>query len=495
MDDDTQPPQDDAPPIEGVGGPADTSQTPAPADRPDGRPATVLADGQGPGSSTTPAGEPADRGVLILDGLRGAAAWSWRFLLVVAALYVVFFILGKVWVGVLPVILAVLVSSVLWPVSSWLRRHGWPGAAAAGTVLLVALGSFTGIIVAIAPSLIDQGTIIARQAGEGLQVLRDWAAGPPLNLQSEQVTAYVDQATAWLQAQASRIAAGVLTGVSTVGSVLVTLVMVIVMAFFMLKDGDRFGPWIRRLTGATAGMHLTEVLARVWRTTGGFIKAQAAVSFVDAFFIGLGLLLLGVPMAFVLAIITFFAGFIPIVGAVLAGALAVLVALVSNGFITAVWVLVIVLAVQQLEGNLLSPMLQSKAMDLHPALVILVVAAGGTRWGIIGAFLAVPVTAAIVTVIRYASEQLDLRTGQKRAEDVSPLTPEGLRAAAAAESSAPVVQMRARQAAEQAEGERGQARAMVSRTGDLAQALRDRFLTPIRRRGDDDVDPETIHKD
>lgn len=449
----------------------------------------------GPGAHPTSDGEGVDRGMLILDGLKGAAAWSWRFLLVVAALYVVFFIVGKIWVGVLPVILAILVSSVLWPVVRWLRAHRWPSSLAAGVVLLLAVGAFTGVLAAIAPSMVSQGGIIARQAGEGLQVLREWLAQGPLGLQSEQMTDYVDQVTAWLQERSSQIAQGVLTGVSAVGSIFVTLVMTLILAFFILKDGSRFGPWIRRNTGPTAGMHLTEALARVWRTVGGFIKAQAIVSFVDAVFIGLGLALLGVPMAFVLAIITFFAGFIPIVGAVLAGALAVLVALVSNGFITAVWVLVLVLAVQQLEGNVLSPMLQSKAMDLHPALVILVVAAGGTRWGIVGAFLAVPVTAAIVTLIRYASEHLDLRTGEKRAEEIRTLTAEGARAAALAEGAAPLFKMRARQAYEHAEGERGKARmAMVGRTGDLALSLRDRFITPILRRGDDEAthqeDPE-----
>lgn len=443
---------------------------------------------EGPGAHPTTDGEGVDRGMLILDGLKGAAAWSWRFLLVAAALYVIVTIIGKIWVGVLPVILAVLVSSVLWPAVRWLRSHRWPSALAAGVVLLVAVGTFTGILVAIAPSVVSQGQVIARQAGEGLGVLREWLAQGPLGLQSEQVTDYVDQVTTWLQERSSQIAQGLLTGVSAVGSVMVTLVMTLILAFFILKDGNRFGPWIRRNTGPTAGMHLTEALARVWRTVGGFIKAQALVSFVDAVFIGLGLLLLGVPMAFVLAIITFFAGFIPIVGAVLAGTLAVLVALVSNGFITAVWVLVIVLAVQQLEGNVLSPILQSKAMDLHPALVILVVAAGGTRWGIVGAFLAVPVTAAVVTLVRYASEHLDLRTGEKRADEIQALTPEGTRAAALAEGAAPLFRMRARQAYEHAEGERGKARmAMVGRTGDLALSLRDRFITPILRRGDDDA--------
>lgn len=446
---------------------------------------------EGPGPHPTYDGSGVDRGSLILSGLKGAAAWSWRLLLVVAALAVILWIIGMVWVGVLPVLMAILISTILWPVSTWLKNHGWPAALAALTVLVVSLASVVGVFVAIAPTVITQGQVIVEQAGEGLQVMLDWLSGPPLNLQNEQVTEYVDQATAWLEESSGQIAGGVVSGAMTVGSILVTIVMTLVFTFFILKDGQRFGPWVRKVAGPTAGMHLTEAFARVWKTVGGFFKAQAAVSLVDAVFIGLGLLLLGVPMAFVLAIITFFAGFIPIVGAFTAGALAVLVALVSEGFMTAVWVLVIVLLVQQIEGNVLQPVLQSKAMNLHPALILLAVAAGATRFGIVGAFLAVPVVAAFVSVIRYGSEHLDLRTGTVRADELSILTSEGRTAAVMAERTAPVFQLRAKQAFEQAEGERGAAREFVERGAGLAVSLRDKLLAPIRRRGDNSEPDES----
>lgn len=449
-------------------------------------PAPVEVDGPGP--HPTYDGSGVDRGSLILSGLKGAAAWSWRLLLVLAALAVIFWLVGQLWVGVLPVLLAILISTILWPVTTWLKDHGWPAALAALTVLVTSLAAVIGIFAAIAPTMVTQGEIIINQASEGLQVMLDWLSGPPLNLQSEQVTQYVDQASAWLQEQSDQIAGGVISGAMTVGSILVTIVMTLVFTFFILKDGERFGPWVRRFAGPTAGMHMTEAFARIWQTVGGFFKAQAAVSFVDALFIGLGLVVLGVPMAFVLAIITFFGGFIPIIGAFTAGALAVLVALVSEGFTTAVWVLVIVLAVQQLEGNVLQPVLQSRAMNLHPALILLVVAAGGTRFGIVGAFLAVPVTAAFVSVIRYGSEHLDLRTGTVRADELTILTAEGRTAAVMAERTAPVFQLRAKQAFEQAEGERGAAREFVERGAGLAVSLRDKLLAPIRRLGDKNDD-------
>lgn len=154
----------------------------------------------------------------------------------------------------------------------------------------------------------------------------------------------------------------------------------------------------------------------MWDTLGGFIRTQALVSLIDAVFIGAGLLILGVPLAPVLAILTFIGGFIPIVGAFVAGALAVLVALVANGLTTAIIVLIIILAVQQIEGNVLQPVLQSKSMKLHAVIVLLAVAAGSSLYGIVGAFLAVPVAAVAAVVIRYIGEQID-----ERASDNEPM--------------------------------------------------------------------------
>ena len=162
-----------------------------------------------------------------------------------------------------------------------------------------------------------------------------------------------------------------------------------------------------KISGTRGEGHIVELLQRSWTTLGGFIRAQAVVSLIDAFFIGLGLVILKVPLALPLAIMTFMGGFIPIVGAIVAGAVAVLIALVSNGLTTALIVLAIILAVQQLEGNVLSPMLQSKAMNLHPVIVLLSVTVGSDLYGIIGAFLAVPVIATIAVWLRYFSELID----------------------------------------------------------------------------------------
>ncbi|WP_228386913.1 AI-2E family transporter [Ornithinicoccus halotolerans] len=382
---------------------------------------------------TAPA--PVDRGQVIAEGMRVAARWSGRFLLIVLALAVFLWLLGRAWVGVFPVIMAIIVCTVLWPPVAWMRaRRAPPALAAIGTILL-AFAVFIGLLASVAPSVVRQSREIVTQATEGVEQVRQWLAGPPVNLDNERLNQAIDQGSEWVQQRSSEIASGVFTGVTAVGSGLVTLALVLVLTFFFLKDGPQFLPWLRRVAGHRAGDHLTEILTRVWHTLSGFIRAQAMVSGVDAFFIGLGLLILGVPLAIPLAIITFIAGFIPIVGAVTAGALAVLVALVSNSFTTALIVLAIVIGVQQLEGNVLQPFLQGRSMHLHAGIVLLSVAGGATLFGIVGAFLAVPLAASVVVVLRYISEQIDVQAGLATAGSVSSATPEGTHATVLAEEA------------------------------------------------------------
>lgn len=349
---------------------------------------------------------------------RALSSLSWRFIVIVAALALAGFVLKFVWVGLLPVILAILLSSVLSPVTAKLRSWKFPSALAAISTLLGLLLIIGGTFTAMGPVVSRQGAQLWDQAEEGVDQLMDMVNDMPFNIDAQQIDELIDDATSFLQGQMSSIASGVISGASAASSVLVTVAVMFIISFFILKDGDKFLPWVRKYSGPSIGWHATELLTRVWKTLAGFIQAQAAVSFVDALFIGLGLWALGVPLAFVLAIVTFFAGFIPIIGAVTAGALAVVIALVSNGLINALLVLALILIVQQVEGNVLQPILQSKAMGLHAAIVLLSVTVGSALAGIIGAFLAVPVAATIATVLRYHAEMISLRAKEISAEDI-----------------------------------------------------------------------------
>jgi predicted PurR-regulated permease PerM len=274
-------------------------------------------------------------------------------------------------------------------------------------VLLAFIAAFVGIIVAIAPQVADQVTELADQATVALQDVQTWLQGPPFNLGEDQLGNAVDTVINSIQGNAQNIAAYALTGATAVGNSLINLVLALVLVFFFLKDGPRWVPWLSAQTGQKAARHVAALSYKTWETLSEFIRQQALVGFIDAFFIGLGLWILDVPLVLPLAILTFFGAFIPIIGAFVAGAFAVLIALVSNGFGTALAVLIIVLIVQQLEGNVLQPIIQGRGFNLHAAVVILAVTAGGSIFGIIGAFLGVPVAALIAVVYRYVRDELD----------------------------------------------------------------------------------------
>ena len=353
--------------------------------------------------------ETTTRGSIYSAHLRSSAVVSIQFIAVAAALWVLAWVAGRTWVIVLPVVLAIIVCTVLWPPVRWLRNRGLPPAAAVTAVLLVALAVLGGVVAAVAPAIVGQSAELAQQASAGVVQVRDWLGGPPLNISDNQLNSAVSAINDRLNSSSAQIAAGVFTGVGAATSALVTLFTTIVVTFFLLKDGPRFVPWLRRVVGKPAAPHAAELLTRMWSTLGGFIRTQAIVSLVDAVLIGIGLVVLGVPLAYALAIVTFIGGFVPIVGAFVAGVLAVLIALVANGPINALIVLAIILAVQQIEGNVLQPWLQSKSMQLHAVIVLLAVTLGASTFGVIGAFLAVPVAAVGAVVVRYYGEQVTAR--------------------------------------------------------------------------------------
>lgn len=369
-----------------------------------------------------PEKETADRAVILGQDGRWIAGWALRFIIMAAALVILWKALGTVWSGLLPVVLALIVSTVLWPPVRWLRQRKVPPALAVVITIVGAIAVIGGIFASIAPSIANQSKDLVDKASQGIGQLRNWAETGPLNLDLSKYDDLIQKGINFLQDQMSNIASGVVGGVTAASEVLVTVVLMLILSFFFLKDGDRFLPMVRTTTGPNVGWHLTEVLTRMWNTLSGYVRAQATVSLVDAVLIGLGLIILKVPLALALGVITFFAGFIPIVGAFSAGALAVIIALVSNGIQSALFVLILIVAVQQIEGHVLQPVLQSKAMNLHAAIVLLAVTLGSTLFGVIGAFLAVPVAATLAVLVRYHAELVALRAGEITIDDIEMAT-------------------------------------------------------------------------
>lgn len=338
---------------------------------------------------------------------RRLAIASAQLLLIAAALLVIGYVLGKLWVVLLPVVLGLLFTTVLWPATRFLRHHAWPPALAAAVVLLVFLGLIGGIIAVIAPQVVGQVGDLANGVTGGLQQVQTWLEGPPFNVGADQVGSAIDTLINRVQSNAQSIAGYAAATAATIGNAVVDLVLALVLTFFFLKDGPRWTPWLAAQTGPRAAPHVAALSLKAWQTLSEFIRQQAFVGFIDAFFIGLGLFVLHVPLVLPLAVLTFFGAFVPIIGAVVAGAFAVLVALVSVGFTKALIVLGIVLLVQQLEGNVLQPIIQGRGLNLHAAVVILAVTAGSSLAGIIGAFLSVPVAALTAVSYRYFRDELD----------------------------------------------------------------------------------------
>lgn len=338
--------------------------------------------------------------------LRTSARASAELLLIFLMLAVTLWILGRMWSVVWPLVVGLLLTTLTWPPTRFLRRRGWKPALAASVVTVLFLLVGTGVVALIAVPVASQSGELTDGVVEGIQKLREWAAGPPLNIGDAQINKAFDTAVSRAQDGLGSMVGAVVTGVSTVVSGLVTAVLALFLMFFFLKDGPRFLPWLAHQLPGRLATDVPAVAARGWDTLGAFVRSQAAVGLLDAVLIGLGLWAVGVPLVLPLAVLTFVSAFVPIIGALFAGLVAVLIALVSNGPTDALIVLAIIVVVQQLEGNVFQPMIQSRGLGLHAAVVLLAVTLGGSLAGIVGSLLAVPIAALVAVVWNYVREQL-----------------------------------------------------------------------------------------
>ncbi|MFD4029408.1 AI-2E family transporter [Streptomyces sp. NPDC058637] len=338
--------------------------------------------------------------------LRVSARVSGELLLILVMTATAIWLLGRMWPIVWPLVVGLLLTTLTWPIARFLRRHGWPPALAASVVTVAFLLVAVGVAALIAVPVASQSGELADGVVDGIQKLREWAAGPPLNVGDDQIADASDSATARIQDSIGGMVTTLVTGVSTVVNGVVTAVLAVFLMFFMLKDGPRFLPWLARQLPGRLATDVPTVAERGWETLGGFVRSQAYVGLLDAVLIGLGLWIVGVPLVLPLAVLTFVSAFVPIIGALFAGFVAVLIALVSNGPTDALMVLAIIIVVQQLEGNVFQPMIQSRGLGLHAAVILLAVTLGGSLAGIVGSLLAVPVAALIAVVWNYLREQL-----------------------------------------------------------------------------------------
>lgn len=330
--------------------------------------------------------------------LRTAGGIAWRILAIVAVIAVLIFLAVHLAVVVVPLILALILSTLATPVARWLERIGLPSALAALIVVVGGILALLGGLAALVPMFVAQAADLGPTVLEGVESVLAWLEDGPLGIDRAQLETWMSQALGAIQEQAGQLAGSALQVATTTIGAITAFILTIILTFFLVKDGEAIAGW---LLDRVPEEHRDLVAAsgtRGWESLGGYVRGTATVAFVDAVGIGLGLLILGVPLVLPLAVLVFFGGFIPIVGATVSGLLAVLVALAAEGLVTALIALGIVLLVQQIESDVLQPVIMRRVVPLHPLVVLLVLAAGARLVGLIGALLAVPLAAVVSAV-------------------------------------------------------------------------------------------------
>jgi predicted PurR-regulated permease PerM len=341
---------------------------------------------------------------VVPPGIRATAAWAWRIVAIALAVYVVLTVIARIRVVIIPLAIALLLAALLQPLAAALVKRGLrPALATAITLLSGFIG--IGLLVWLVEEQFRNGLgDLTTQINGGIDKIQDWLINGPLGLSQQQINDYVDSARRSLSENQSRLTSGALGAAGTVGEIITGALLTLFATIFFIKDGRQIWTWIVRLFPRGSRERIAGAGERAWRTLISYVHATLAVAFVDAVGIGVGAAILGVPLALPLAVIVFLFSFIPIVGATLSGLIAVLIALVAKGPVTALILLGVVLAVQQLEGHVLQPLLLGRAVKVHPLAIVFSIATGTLLAGIIGALLAVPIVAVIATVSGYLSK-------------------------------------------------------------------------------------------
>lgn len=330
------------------------------------------------------------------DAWGRAAVRSAQTLLVLALVVVVVWAGVQLQLVVVPLLITILLAAAASPLVGLLSRH-LPRILAVWITLLGAFAVLGGLGYLVGSAVRDQWSDLADGASAGLDELQGFLVDGPIPIEQEQIDSARESLVEF--ASGSQAQAGAITGATLVVEVLAGLFLGLVLLFFLLKDGERIWAFARSFLPPAHGQRYDVAAVRAVEVLGGYVRGTAIIAFVDALVIGVALALLGVPLALPLAVVVFVGAFVPLVGATVAGAVAALVALVSNGPLTALIVVGVVIAVNQLEGDLLAPVVLGRSLSLHPLAVLLALSAGTIVAGIIGAILAVPFAAVTWAVI------------------------------------------------------------------------------------------------
>ena len=354
-------------------------------------------EGRLPGTVKHPK-EPRPPSALWADGLGRVGIRAAQVLLILTVAAVSVYALMQIKLLVIPILIALILAAAIGPFVNMLRRRGLPGGVATGLAFAALMLLLAGVSTVIYFSVRNQWGELVQQASSGLDELERFLLTGPIPLEQEQL----DQAREGIVqfATSSQVRSGAITGLSVVTEFIAGASLMVVILFFFLKDGAKIWNFFLRPFTGRREAKLRRVGRRTLEVLGGYVRGTAIVALVDTVAIGAALLIMQVPLAFPLAIIVFITAFIPLVGATVAGILAALVALVANGPVVALIVVAVVIAVNQLEGDLLQPIVMGKSLQLHALVILMALTAGTILAGIVGAVLSVPLAAVAWAIIQ-----------------------------------------------------------------------------------------------
>jgi putative heme transporter len=332
--------------------------------------------------------------------VRKAAAWSWRLLVIGGVIAGLLWVVARLQVIIVPVALATMVAALMLPAVDWLDRRGAPRGGAVALVILGGFGVFGGILTFVVSQFVSGLPRLVEQVTRSIDSVRSWLIEGPAHLSREQIDNAGNTAIKALRDNQEKLTTGALSTAATLTEIITGAFLVLFTLIFLLHGGRNIYGFVTRIVPADARDRVRDAGRAGFGSLIGYVRATFLVALVDAVGIGTGLAIMGVPLALPLASLVFLGAFIPLVGAVISGFLAVIVALLAKGFVYALITLGLIIAVQQLEAHVLQPLVMGRAVSIHPLAIVLAISTGGVLAGIVGALLAVPLVAFVNSAIR-----------------------------------------------------------------------------------------------
>lgn len=353
--------------------------------------------------SGTPAS--ASRSPDVPGWLRTSSAWAWRLLLIAVVIYVLARVASLLYLVVVPCAAALLLTALLQPLVSRLRRAGMAPLAATWCVLLGAIAVLAGAVTIVTTRVQAEYKTLVSQVKHVTTHVQEWLAGAPFHLHTGNLQKLSNDIVKYLSQHKSLVEGTVVTGGRLAFEFLGGVVLTFFVAFFLMKDGERIWNWLTHRMGTERQRRASLAGHAAWQSVVYYMRGTVTVAAIHATVMGITLTAMSVPLAAPLALLMFLAAFIPLVGMLVAGGLAILVTLATKGLIDALVVLCVLVVMNQLEGHLLQPLVVGKMVRLHPLAVILVLAVGTVVAGIAGGVVAVPITAAITSATRALQDE------------------------------------------------------------------------------------------